>query len=90
MHGRLLLSTYVSRPKLRTDNDRMAQVPDPADARDGLRHMQTRIRIAYAMIAVTYIATISSILLGCQPMRKNWQISPDPGSTLLPIVCGSC
>ncbi|KAL2007602.1 hypothetical protein VTN00DRAFT_9040 [Thermoascus crustaceus] len=53
---------------------------------DGLRHMQTRIRIAYAMIAVTYIATISSILLGCQPMRKNWQINPDPGNLCQPAV----
>lgn len=46
--------------------------------------MKTRIRIAYVMIAATYVATISSILLGCRPLRRNWQIHPDPGSTSPP------
>ena len=42
--------------------------------------MRIRIHIAYVLIAVTYIATICSILFGCHPIDKNWQIYPDPGS----------
>lgn len=44
--------------------------------------MRIRIRIAYVFIAVTYIATECSILFGCHPMHKNWQINPNPGSML--------
>jgi hypothetical protein len=42
--------------------------------------MRVRIHIAYGLIAATYIATLCSILFGCYPMHKNWQIYPDPGS----------
>lgn len=49
--------------------------------------MRIRIRIAYALIAVTYIATVCSILFGCHPMHKNWQINPDPGSELNGLSC---
>lgn len=48
--------------------------------RAGLPNMQLRVRIGYVLIAVTYIATICSILFGCHPMHKNWQINPNPGS----------
>lgn len=48
--------------------------------RAGLINMRIRVHIAYAFIAVTYVATICSILFGCHPMHKNWQIYPDPGS----------
>lgn len=43
-------------------------------------NMQLRVRLAYVFIGVTYIAVICSILFGCHPMHKNWQIYPDPGS----------
>ncbi|CEJ59801.1 hypothetical protein PMG11_08405 [Penicillium brasilianum] len=52
----------------------------------GLINMRARINIAYGMIAVTYIATICSILFGCHPMHKNWQIYPDPGNYCQPAV----
>lgn len=42
--------------------------------------MRIRIHIAYGLIAVTYIATICSIIFGCHPIQKNWQIYPNPGS----------
>jgi len=45
-----------------------------------LAHLTLRVRIAYVLLGVTYIATALSILLGCQPMKKYWQINPDPGS----------
>lgn len=47
----------------------------------GLSQMNIRIKIGYALIGVTYVATLLSILLGCRPLSKNWQINPDPGST---------
>lgn len=47
----------------------------------GLVNMRIRIHVAYVLIAATYIATICSILFGCYPMDKNWQIYPNPGST---------
>ncbi len=46
--------------------------------------MRMRIRVGFALIFVTYVITISSILSGCGvPFKKNWQINPDPGSTFL-------
>ena len=57
----------------------------------GLINMRIRIHIAFGFIAVTYITTICSILLGCRPLHKNWQINPDPGSTsLFYVIQCSC
>lgn len=50
--------------------------------RSGLYHLEIRVKIGYALIGMTYIATEISILLGCQPFTHNWQIYPDPGSKL--------
>lgn len=55
--------------------------PDHACYSEGLDGMQKRIKIGLVAVGVTYVATILSILLGCQPFHKNWQINPDPGST---------
>ncbi|KAL2826912.1 hypothetical protein BJY01DRAFT_262214 [Aspergillus pseudoustus] len=52
----------------------------------GLVNMKIRVQIAYALIGATYIAVICSILFGCHPMRKNWQIYPDPGNYCQPAV----
>ncbi|CAG7951885.1 unnamed protein product [Penicillium salamii] len=51
----------------------------------GLINMRARIHIAFGFIAATYIATICSILFGCHPMHKNWQINPDPGISKIDI-----
>jgi hypothetical protein len=48
--------------------------------------MKIRVQIASALIGVTYIAVIFSILIGCRPMHKNWQIYPDPGNYCQPAV----
>lgn len=48
--------------------------------RAGLYQLELRVKIGYYLIGATYIATELSILLGCQPFRHNWQISPNPGS----------
>lgn len=34
---------------------------------------------AFVFVGVTYLIVALSILLGCTPIYKNWQISPDPG-----------
>jgi hypothetical protein len=47
---------------------------------DGLG-FQRRVYIGFAVIGITWVAVLLSILLGCQPLHKNWQIYPDPGST---------
>ena len=46
--------------------------------------MRMRVRIGFGLIFVTYATTIISILAGCgASFEKNWQINPDPGSTIL-------
>ncbi|GAB1200689.1 hypothetical protein APSETT444_010064 [Aspergillus pseudonomiae] len=52
----------------------------------GLVNMHRRVQIAYVLIGATYIAVICSILFGCHPMQKNWQIYPDPGNYCQPAV----
>ncbi|CAG8032843.1 unnamed protein product [Penicillium nalgiovense] len=52
----------------------------------GLVNMRVRIHVAYVLIAITYIATVCSILFGCHPMEKNWQIHPNPGNYCQPAV----
>lgn len=47
--------------------------------RAGLINMHIRVRVAYGAIGVTYLIVILSILFGCHPMHKNWQIYPNPG-----------
>ncbi|KAF8461226.1 hypothetical protein BDZ91DRAFT_798208 [Kalaharituber pfeilii] len=53
---------------------------------DGLRDMKIRVRIAFISIGATYIATILSIMFGCVPFKKNWQITPDPGNHCQPAI----
>lgn len=45
-----------------------------------------RVKVGYALIGATYIATELSILLGCQPFKNNWQIYPDPGNFCQPAI----
>ncbi|CAI7630261.1 unnamed protein product [Penicillium pancosmium] len=52
----------------------------------GLINMRVRIHVAYGLIAATYIATICSIIFGCFPLHKNWQIYPNPGNYCQPAV----
>ncbi|PYI09263.1 hypothetical protein BO78DRAFT_439447 [Aspergillus sclerotiicarbonarius CBS 121057] len=50
----------------------------------GLNHLPTRVRFAYILLGVTYLVVALTIILGCQPMHKNWQISPNPGNICQP------
>jgi hypothetical protein len=47
-----------------------------------LAHLQIRVYISYGLIGVTWVVMTLTLLLGCRPMSKYWQIHPDPGSTL--------
>jgi hypothetical protein len=84
VYGDILLEAYVG--------SHCAQCAPCAQACEAVRltrlreglHMKTRINIAYGSIAVTYVATVLSILFGCHPFEKNWQIYPDPGSEYKP------
>ncbi|KAL8706687.1 MAG: hypothetical protein Q9201_000321 [Fulgogasparrea decipioides] len=51
---------------------------------DGVNNMRIRIRIGAVLLAVSFLATFLTILLGCLPIHRHWQINPDPGSRLLP------
>ena len=42
--------------------------------------MRIRIQIGAVLLSTTFLATFLSILLGCYPVKKHWQINPDPGS----------
>ncbi|KAL6249320.1 hypothetical protein RBB50_003173 [Rhinocladiella similis] len=53
---------------------------------EALEYMKIRIRIGYGIVVVTYIITELSILLGCHPFHKNWQIYPDPGNHCQPAI----
>ncbi|CAG7953540.1 unnamed protein product [Penicillium nalgiovense] len=50
----------------------------------GLQHLPTRVRLAYIILGVTYLATALSLLLSCQPFHAFWQINPDPGNFCQP------
>ncbi|KAK6818980.1 hypothetical protein PG987_016433 [Apiospora arundinis] len=50
---------------------------------DGL-NLLMRIYVGFALITSTWIAVLFSILFSCQPLEKNWQIYPDPGSMCAP------
>ncbi|KAL1641261.1 hypothetical protein SLS58_006163 [Diplodia intermedia] len=52
----------------------------------GIHHLEVRVKIGYVLIAITYVATELSILLGCRPFSANWQIYPDPGNHCQPAV----
>ncbi|KAJ1323577.1 hypothetical protein MN608_10821 [Microdochium nivale] len=49
-----------------------------------LSNLHTRVLVAYTVIGVSYIAVGLSIVLGCQPMSRNWQIHPNPGNLCQP------
>jgi hypothetical protein len=72
---------FLPSPHGRIPLRRQRRVRDAdTELQDGLG-FQRRVYIGFAVIGITWIAVLLSILLGCQPLHKNWQIYPDPGST---------
>ncbi|KAH7025241.1 uncharacterized protein B0I36DRAFT_332794 [Microdochium trichocladiopsis] len=49
-----------------------------------LSNLHTRVLVGYGVIGVSYIAVGLSIVLGCQPISRNWQIHPNPGNLCQP------
>ncbi|CAI4212820.1 unnamed protein product [Parascedosporium putredinis] len=47
---------------------------------NGLPEYRNRLRIGIGILIFTYILLILLISLGCMPVKKNWQIHPDPGT----------
>jgi hypothetical protein len=84
-YGRL---TYVFPAGFGSNTPRRAWGPladfDIARHRSGLTHLKTRVRAAYMLLAITYLAVAFTILLSCQPMHKFWQINPDPSTLCKP------
>lgn len=33
----------------------------------------------WAILFLTYVASIATVFLGCRPISLHWQINPDPG-----------
>ncbi|KAJ5784190.1 uncharacterized protein N7503_009402 [Penicillium pulvis] len=50
----------------------------------GLQNLPARVRLAYVILGVTYLATQLSLLLSCQPFHAFWQIYPNPGKFCQP------
>ncbi|KAL2267178.1 hypothetical protein VTJ83DRAFT_4455 [Remersonia thermophila] len=52
---------------------------------DGLGY-EKRVYFGLVAVTTTWIAVILSIMLGCRPFEKNWQIYPDPGNACQPAI----
>ncbi|EPS29426.1 hypothetical protein PDE_04375 [Penicillium oxalicum 114-2] len=50
----------------------------------GLQNLPQRVRIAYIILGVSWLATQLSVLLSCQPFHAFWQINPNPGNNCQP------
>ncbi|RCI09121.1 hypothetical protein L249_5022 [Ophiocordyceps polyrhachis-furcata BCC 54312] len=46
---------------------------------DRVDNMKLKVNLGFAFLALTFMAVIGSIVFGCMPLSKNWQINPDPG-----------
>ncbi|KAI1395752.1 hypothetical protein F4819DRAFT_500765 [Hypoxylon fuscum] len=51
-----------------------------------LSNLTLRVRLAYVLLGVTYLAVQLTILLSCQPLSKFWQINPNPGNSCQPAI----
>ncbi|KAL0254465.1 hypothetical protein SLS55_009940 [Diplodia seriata] len=53
----------------------------------GLAEFELRVKLGYALIAATWVATQLCILLGCQPrFRDNWRVYPEPPNLCQPAI----
>ncbi|KAJ5901895.1 hypothetical protein N7495_002423 [Penicillium taxi] len=53
---------------------------------EGIKVLEIRVKIAYAMLAITFFAGFCTLYLSCRPFYQFWQINPNPGSQCLPAV----
>ncbi|KAK2015619.1 hypothetical protein LZ32DRAFT_554231 [Colletotrichum eremochloae] len=52
----------------------------------GMHNYRKRIICGFVVIGVTWLVVFFSIIFGCYPMEKNWQIYPDPGNSCQPAI----
>ncbi|KAL8350212.1 hypothetical protein RB598_005512 [Gaeumannomyces tritici] len=52
----------------------------------GLAHFKIRVQVGFGLILATWLVVFLSIMLGCMPFEKNWQIFPDPGNLCQPAI----
>ncbi|KAH7144428.1 hypothetical protein B0J13DRAFT_44449 [Dactylonectria estremocensis] len=53
---------------------------------EGLENYRSRIFAGFGLIFATWVVVLLSILLGCRPLHKSWQINPDPGNVCQPAI----
>lgn len=53
------------------------------------RNYRIRIYIGFGLVAVTWLAVVLNIFLGCRPFRRYWQINPDPGNVCHPAIANN-
>ncbi|OLN82716.1 hypothetical protein CCHL11_08758 [Colletotrichum chlorophyti] len=53
---------------------------------EGLHNYRKRILAGFVIIVVTWLVVFLSIIFGCYPLHKNWQIYPDPGNLCQPAI----
>ncbi|KAH8172302.1 hypothetical protein LIA77_09070 [Sarocladium implicatum] len=52
----------------------------------GVDDMKLKINIGFVFVGITFLGTFFTILCGCWPIAKHWQINPDPGNFCQPAV----
>ncbi|KAI1378023.1 hypothetical protein F4677DRAFT_414238 [Hypoxylon crocopeplum] len=48
-----------------------------------------RIYMGFGFLFATYFSATLNLFLGCQPLRRYWQIYPDPGNLCQPAISNS-
>jgi hypothetical protein len=41
--------------------------------------MGLKVKIGFVSVVITFFGTFFTILFGCYPISKHWQINPNPG-----------
>lgn len=53
---------------------------------DGLIIYRSRVHAGFVLVFTTWVVVLLSVLLSCRPLRKYWQINPDPGSKVKALL----
>ncbi|KAM4067161.1 hypothetical protein HRG_001157 [Hirsutella rhossiliensis] len=53
---------------------------------DRVDRMTLKVTLGFSFCAVTFLAVLFTILFGCWPVSKHWQINPDPGNFCYPAI----
>ncbi|QSS52426.1 hypothetical protein I7I53_08053 [Histoplasma capsulatum var. duboisii H88] len=52
----------------------------------GLMDLPNRVRLSYVILGLTYIMVALCLVLPCRPIKRYWQINPDPGNICQPTI----